>query len=249
VFVAKFLDVPQAPDAPVAVAGNGQATVTITPLAGGSVTTYTVHASPGGGTCTITPPAVSCTVTGLSNGTAYTFTVTAPNAAGTSSPSAASRAVTPTGPAADPAPKVTMPGASVTRGATLTTVVNTSVPGTVKVTATLRGRTVCTATRKATKAGRMTVTCALRPAARAAIRLRPVSLTVTTRLTDAQGRAASAKRTVKVPRYRVKVPVTGSTPRRSRRNQHVLSTQVQTRRMSSRCLLLVNRLSSAAVAG
>jgi hypothetical protein len=55
----------------------------------------------------------------------------------------------------------------------------------------------------------MTVTCALGPAARAAIRLRPVTLTVTARLTDAAGKTASAKRTVKVARYRVKTPVTG----------------------------------------
>jgi hypothetical protein len=96
-FVAKFLDAPQAPAAPQAVAGDGQATVTITPLAGGSVTTYTVLAGPGGQTCTITAPATSCIVTGLTNGTRYTFTATATNATGTSPASAASNAVTPTG--------------------------------------------------------------------------------------------------------------------------------------------------------
>jgi hypothetical protein len=100
VFAAKFLDAAQAPAAPLAVAGDGQATVTITPLAGGSVTTYTVLASSGGNTCTVTAPATSCTITGLTNGTAYTFTVTATNAAGTSPASAASAPVTPSAAAA-----------------------------------------------------------------------------------------------------------------------------------------------------
>jgi hypothetical protein len=95
-FTAKFVDSPQAPAAPQAVAGDGQATVTITPLAGGSVTTYTVLSGPGGKTCTITAPATSCIVTGLTNGTSYTFTVTATNATGTSPASAPSNAVTPT---------------------------------------------------------------------------------------------------------------------------------------------------------
>ena len=95
-FVAKFLDAAQAPAAPHAVAGDGQATVTITPLAGGSVTNYTVLSGPGGKTCTIAAPATSCTVTGLTNGTSYTFTVSATNATGTSPASAPSNAITPT---------------------------------------------------------------------------------------------------------------------------------------------------------
>ena len=95
-FVAKFLDAAQAPAAPHAVAGDGQATVTITPLAGGSVTTYTVLSGPGGKTCTITAPATSCIVTGITNGTSYTFTVTATNTTGTSPASAPSNVITPT---------------------------------------------------------------------------------------------------------------------------------------------------------
>ena len=94
-FVAKFLDTAQAPAAPQAGAGDGLATVTITPLAGGSVTTYTALSIPGGKTCTITAPATSCIVTGLTNGTSYTFTVTATNSTGTSPVSAASASVTP----------------------------------------------------------------------------------------------------------------------------------------------------------
>ena len=113
VFVAKFLDTPQAPAAPRAVAGDGQATVTVTPLAGPSITAYTVTASPGGRTCTITAPATSCTVSGLSNGARYTFTATATNAAGTSPASAPSNAVTP---------------AAATTAATTTTLVSTVLP-------------------------------------------------------------------------------------------------------------------------
>ncbi len=113
-FVAKFLDAPQAPAAPRAVADDGQATVTVTPLSGGSVTTYTVTASPGGRTCTITAPATSCTVSGLSNGTGYTFTGTATNAAGTSPASAPSNAVTPTAAAATPTATAATPTATTT---------------------------------------------------------------------------------------------------------------------------------------
>ena len=82
---------PNTPSAPTATAGNGQATITVTPAqTGGAAATYTVTANPGGATCTITAPATSCTITGLTNGTAYTFTSTATNASGTSSASAAS---------------------------------------------------------------------------------------------------------------------------------------------------------------
>jgi hypothetical protein len=95
VFTARYLDAPQAPAAPVAVAGSASAVVTITPLAGGSVSSYTVTSDPGEKTCTVVAPKTSCTVEGLTNGTSYRFRATATNAAGTGAASAWSNAVTP----------------------------------------------------------------------------------------------------------------------------------------------------------
>ena len=95
VFTARYLDAPQAPAAPVAVADSASATVTITPLAGGSVASYTVTSDPGEKTCTVVAPRTSCTVEGLTNGTSYRFRATATNAVGTGAASAWSNAVTP----------------------------------------------------------------------------------------------------------------------------------------------------------
>jgi hypothetical protein len=100
VFTARYLDAPQAPAAPVAVAGSASAAVTITPLTGGSVTSYTVTSDPSEKTCTVVARATSCTVEGLTNGTSYRFRATATNAAGTGAASAWSNAVTPTATAA-----------------------------------------------------------------------------------------------------------------------------------------------------
>jgi hypothetical protein len=74
--------------------------VTITPLTGGSVTSYTVTSDPSEKTCTVVARATSCTVEGLTNGTSYRFRATATNAAGTGAASAWSNAVTPTATAA-----------------------------------------------------------------------------------------------------------------------------------------------------
>ncbi len=87
---------PATPPAPTAIYGAGSVAVTVAAGSGGTPPeSYTVIASPGGRTCTVTGAALSCTVTGLTNGTSYTFTVTATNAAGTSSSSPASSVVTP----------------------------------------------------------------------------------------------------------------------------------------------------------
>jgi hypothetical protein len=93
---------PVTPSAPVATAGDAQASVTWTKPADGcsTITGYTVTSSPDGQTCTTSDAnALTCDVTGLTNGTAYTFTVTATNALGTSAASSASNSVTPVAPA------------------------------------------------------------------------------------------------------------------------------------------------------
>jgi hypothetical protein len=88
---------PGVPTEVVAVPGAGQAEVSWTaPVSIGEpqITGYSVTASPGGATCTITD-ATACNVTGLTNGVAYAFAVVATNAAGPGPPSASSTPVTP----------------------------------------------------------------------------------------------------------------------------------------------------------
>ena len=95
------LEAPTAPGrmvAPVATAGNGQASVAFVPppVTNSPVTGYTVTGSPGGKTATgATSPIV---MNGLTNDVTYTFTVTASNSGGTSIPSPSSAPVTPIAP-------------------------------------------------------------------------------------------------------------------------------------------------------
>ncbi len=97
-FTARILaDTPQAPVGASASAGILEATITWNAVAGGSVSSYTATASPGGASCTAVAPATTCTITNLTAGTSYTATVTATNPQGTSPASLASNAVTPTG--------------------------------------------------------------------------------------------------------------------------------------------------------
>jgi hypothetical protein len=105
------ITLPGRPGIATAVAGNAQATVTVSaPTTGGTPTSYTVTASPGSATCTVTGASGACTVIGLTNGTAYTFTTSAINITGTSlETSTASSAVTPSAPAAPVAPPAPEP--------------------------------------------------------------------------------------------------------------------------------------------
>jgi hypothetical protein len=85
-----------APTSPIALAGNGQASVSFTaPIDTGTsgITGYTVTSTPGNltGIGTVSP----IVVTGLTPGTSYTFEVVATNAAGNSSASSSSAAIIP----------------------------------------------------------------------------------------------------------------------------------------------------------
>jgi hypothetical protein len=103
--------VPGTPGTPTAVAGDGEATITVVaPSSGGTPSSYTVTSSPAGATCTGSGTTYICT--GLTNGTAYTFRTTATNGAGTSSASAASSSVTPV----PPPPSITNVTSSTTNG-------------------------------------------------------------------------------------------------------------------------------------
>jgi hypothetical protein len=89
---------PSAPTSVAALAGDTEATVTWSRPAtsgGPAITSYTVTATPGRQTTTVSPTVPAATITGLSNGTSYAFTVTAVNAAGGVATSAPSNAVSP----------------------------------------------------------------------------------------------------------------------------------------------------------
>jgi YVTN family beta-propeller protein len=93
-----------------ATAGDAAASVTWkAPASPGDypITTYKATSTPGGRTCLVTVPALTCEITGLTNGTAYTFTVQALTGAGWGATSTPSNAVTPTAP---PRPTITTTG-------------------------------------------------------------------------------------------------------------------------------------------
>ena len=89
---------PGAPTELTAVAGDASADVSwVAPSDSGSypMSNYQVTSAPGGRSCLVSVPALTCEVSGLANGTSYTFTVRALNGAGWGSDSAPSNAVTP----------------------------------------------------------------------------------------------------------------------------------------------------------
>jgi hypothetical protein len=89
--------VPDKPTGVSATAGDAQATVTWTAPAnnGATITSYTVTASPGGLTASVSgnPAATQVNVAGLTNGVSYSFTVVATNVKGGSAASDPSTAV------------------------------------------------------------------------------------------------------------------------------------------------------------
>jgi hypothetical protein len=97
-------DVAGAPSGVTATASTGQAVVkwSAAPANGGTITGYSVTETTDGTVKLVNSPATSVTFSGLTNGVAYTFTVAALESGGTTGPSAASSAVTPTGPPSAP---------------------------------------------------------------------------------------------------------------------------------------------------
>jgi len=92
---------PSAPLDVTGTAGDASATITWTaPASAGSfpITDYQAVLSPGGASCLVQAPALSCTITGLTNGTTYTATARALNGAGWGAFSAASEPFTPENP-------------------------------------------------------------------------------------------------------------------------------------------------------
>ncbi|MFX3650655.1 MAG: S-layer homology domain-containing protein [Paenibacillus sp.] len=93
------LTVPEAPSSLIAVAGNGQATLSFNPPAdngGSAVTAYEVNVLPDNRVVSGTRSPII--ITGLTNGMSYTFTVKAINQAGASESSLLSNAIIPLAP-------------------------------------------------------------------------------------------------------------------------------------------------------
>lgn len=107
---------PSAPQSVTANPGDASATVTwVQPASSGTfpITSYQATVSPGGQSCLVTAPTLTCTITGLTNGTTYTATVRALNGAGWSPNSTPSAAFTPQAPPPPPTPTIAITG---TRG-------------------------------------------------------------------------------------------------------------------------------------
>ncbi len=206
IFTARILaEAPQAPTGASASAGIREATITWNAVAGGSVSSYTATAAPGGASCTAVAPAITCTITNLTAGISYTITVTATNPQGTSPPSLASNAVTAKFTEL-PSNKFKVRSVKVGVKALKSTVV---VPGrgtlTQRVTRKRSAKSaavliVCKTSRKATKAGTVKLTCKLSSATRAALRKRSLRVSMKTTFTPTGGLTASKTKLIKLKR-------------------------------------------------
>ncbi len=210
-FTARILaDAPQAPTGASASAGILKATITWNAVAGGSVSSYTATAAPGGASCTAVAPATTCTITNLTAGTSYTATVTATNPHGTSPASQASNAVTPTDVALPPtAPVNTFTIKSLKGGAQkITTQLNLPGPGkvtqvgTTKLSKKARTMTVCKAQKTVAKAGTVKIICSLTAKARAARKKHSLKLRLVTTFTPTGGSAKSVSKTLVLKKTR-----------------------------------------------
>lgn len=215
---------PERPAAPVAVAGEESATVTVPANAAskrfGAPASYVVaslqDSSRG---CTVTPPATSCTVTGLSPGVRYSFTARAALNAWRTAASPASNSVAPTAtpsssnsvtPTPGPAPSATVAVTSiahkVTRtGARITSRVTVSGTGTITQQATTGSKKLkawCRVTKRAAAAGGHALTCDLGRKGRAALRKESLRLTLRTAFAPTAGKAVTVNRVVVIPRRR-----------------------------------------------
>lgn len=107
---------PSAPQSVTATPGDSSATLTwVQPASSGTfpITTYQATVTPGGQSCLVTAPTLTCIITGLANGTTYSATVRALNGAGWGPDSAPSAAFTPQAPPPPPTPTISITG---TRG-------------------------------------------------------------------------------------------------------------------------------------
>ncbi len=207
-FTARILaDAPQAPTGASASAGIRQATISWNAVAGGSVSSYTATAAPGGATCTALAPATTCTITNLTAGSSYTATITATNSHGTSPPSQASNAITlANDPILLPPNDFTMRSVKVIRNSLISTVV---VPGPGKLIqrvtrkAGRRVLIVCQTSKTVSRASTIKLTCKISLATRKARAKRSLRVKVKTSFTPTGGVMANKTQNIKLKKKKM----------------------------------------------
>jgi hypothetical protein len=234
--VADYVTALAPPPAPTAVAGVESAAVTVAAaLIGPPASSYLVTAAPGGATCVASGASGSCTVVSLTAGSSYTFTAVARSTSPEllSAASAASNAVVPSGPGAEPLPPVAVPTATSgvtpaaaaapplsrvgqpeqTAGGLSATIVATG-PGQVRMRVVANGArawraapmAVCTASKRVTKAGRVTLTCSYSKAVQARLAKGPLKATLVLSFAPVSGAVSSATSVVTIKRIRSATP-------------------------------------------